>query len=335
MTVRVLGTGGTIAASLTDGTLKILAIADLCNGLPKDLPAFEAFDIRQLPSSALQPADMLDVAREVCRCLQMGSEGVVVAHGTDTLELTAFLTDLLLGDDSQLGAVVFTGAMRYASESDTDGPQNLADAIRLAGSPAARGVGVLVSFAGEIRTARWTTKTDTTSLRPFASPPGEVVGHVEDTEVTLSLSPLHRWPRSDRIEHRVALVKVFPGMERTAVDALVDDRVRGIVIEGFGVMNVPNSIIGAIGEAVERGVSVVLASRSLTVGGLDQGPVGHRHLHDLGAVGSYGLSADKAWVALMVGLERTDGTPDGIRSWLKTITESAVDQQERADDFNP
>jgi L-asparaginase len=117
------------------------------------------------------------------------------------------------------------------------------------------------------------------------------------------------------------LVKAYPGMARTSFDALVDEGARGIVIEGFGVMNLPHDLIPAIQRATETGVAVVVASRARTAGGLDQGPTGHRHLHGLGAVGSYGLPADKAWLALMVGLANTDGTPEALRHWLATVTE--------------
>jgi L-asparaginase len=108
-------------------------------------------------------------------------------------------------------------------------------------------------------------------------------------------------------------------MSGAGVKALLFEDIQGLVIEGFGVMNVPETLVPAIEEAVERRVSVVVASRAQTTGGLDQGPAGHRRLHTLGAVGSYGLSANKAWVALMVGLIRTDRSPEKLREWFCTI----------------
>jgi len=316
----VLGTGGTIAASLKDGSLTILPVAEVGGTLPSDLPSTEFVDLHQLSSSDLRPSDMLDVARAVGRSLRDGVTGVVVTHGTDTLELTAYLTELLLGDASRLGGVVFTGAMRLASDPSPDGPANLADAIRVAAAPQAKGVGVLAAFAGEVHSARWITKADTATRQPFVSPIGPV-GHIVGGEVTVRLRPARRWTSSDDIETRVVLVKAYPGMARTSFDALVDEGARGIVIEGFGVMNLPHDLIPAIQRATETGVAVVVASRARTAGGLDQGPTGHRHLHGLGAVGSYGLPADKAWLALMVGLANTDGTPEALRHWLATVTE--------------
>ena len=137
MTVRVLGTGGTIAASIEGDAIRYLAVADLCQALPSGLPSTEAVDLERvaIASSALQASGMLGIAHEVRRSLRAGVEGVVVTHGTDTLEETAFLTDLLVGDDSDLGGVVFTGAMRFASDTSPDGPGNLSDAVRLAACP--------------------------------------------------------------------------------------------------------------------------------------------------------------------------------------------------------
>jgi L-asparaginase len=122
----------------------------------------------------------------------------------------------------------------------------------------------------------------------------------------------------DRAETSVSLIKTFPGISPQSFEDLIDGRA-GVVLEGFGVMNIPANLAPAIRDAVGRGIAVVVASRAQTAGGLDQGPEGHRNLHDFGAVGSYGHSADKAWVALMVGLARTDGSPDALRAWFDTV----------------
>lgn len=261
---------------------------------------------------------MLAIAHEVRRSLRSGVEGVVVTHGTDTLEETAFLTDLLVGDDSDLGGVVFTGAMRFASDTSPDGPGNLSDAVRLAACPAARGLGVLVAFGGEIHAARSVSKTTTSGAQPFVSPDG-AIGRIGEHEIGLLVEPGPRWPGGSDAEARVALVKAYPGMSGSGLEALLLEGVRGVVIEGFGVLNVPETLLPAIERAIRDGVAVVVASRALTSGGLDQGPRGHRVLHDLGAVGSYGLSPGKAWVALMVGLARTDGSPSELQAWMESI----------------
>jgi L-asparaginase len=319
VTVRVLGTGGTIAAYLEDDRLRLLSMKELVETLPDSLPVIDAVDLTSLPSSALLPLDMLAIAREVRSSLLAGADGVVVTHGTDTLEETAFMTDLLLGADSRQGGVVFTGAMRFASDPEPDGPRNLADAIRLAASPVAREQGVLVSFAGEVHRARTVTKVDTSVLQPFASGSGPL-GHSDQAAPEVWVEAAPRWTASNGIVSHVALVKAYPGMSGVGVEALLADGIEGLVVEGFGVFNVPGTLTAAIGKAIDQGVAVVVASRAHTSGGLDQGPVGHRQLHDLGAIGSYGLSANKAWVALMVGLSRTNGSGEELREWFRTIT---------------
>jgi L-asparaginase len=261
---------------------------------------------------------MLGIARTVVQALHDGAEGVVVTHGTDTLEETAFLTDLLLGNDSELGGVVFTGSMRFASDESPDGPGNLADAIRLAACPAARGLGVLVSFAGDIFTAQSATKATTLSLEPFTSPKGPI-GRITADQIEIMLDPTPRRPSGREAETNVALVKAYPGMSGAGIEALINEGVRGVVIEGFGVLNVPQPLLPAIRHAIENEVAVVIGSRASTTGGLDQGPTGHRHLHEVGAIGSYGLSANKAWVALMVGLARTDGSAEELRKWFQSL----------------
>jgi len=289
--VQVLGTGGTIAAVLSDDRLRMLPVAELCAGLADDHPAIEVRDLASVSSSTLRPEDLARIAKEVVAALRAGATGVVVTHGTDTLELSAFLTDLVLGADAQLGGVVFTGAMRFASHDDPDGPRNLRDAIRLAADPVARGWGALVCFGGEVHRASEVAKWDTWSLSPF---------------------------RIDHGQPSVGLVKAFPGMTESVFEVFTDG-MAAVVVEGFGVLNVPTNVIVAIDGAVRRGVAVVVTSRARTTGGLDQGPLRHRDLHAAGAIGSYGLPADKAWVALMAGMGRTDGTIEALRDWFELV----------------
>jgi L-asparaginase len=320
VSVLVLATGGTIAASVEEGVLHLLPIAEICQDLPPELPSWTAIDLQSVASSALGPQDMLGIARQVSHALHDGVEGVVVTHGTDTLEETAFLTDLLLGDDSELGGVVFTGAMRFASHDSPDGPGNLADAIRLTACPAAKGLGVLVSFAGDVFSAHSVMKATTSTLQPFSSRRGPI-GRISGNQIELEIAPVPRWPSGQNAVTDVALVKAYPGMSGAGLEALIGEGVRGVVIEGFGVLNVPETLVATLRSAIEQGVAVVIGSRALTSGGLDQGPLGHRRLHELGAVGSYGLSPDQAWVALMVALARTDGSAEELRRWFQSITQ--------------
>jgi L-asparaginase len=317
VTLCVLGTGGTISAVLSDQHLRLLSVRDLCEELPADLPRFEARDIESAPSAGLAPSDMVTIATEAINALREGAGGVVVTHGTDTMELTSLLTDLLLGDGADLGAVVFTGAMRFASHQDPDGPQNLEDAIRLGANPTARGWGALVCFGGEVHRAAQVTKVETAGLQPFRSRRG-VLGLVETSPLELPLPPSRPWDMDTRVETSVGLVRTYPGMSARALELVIEGQA-GVVLEGFGVMNIPPNLVPVVKDAIGGGIAVVVASRAHTSGGLDQGPESRRTLHDLGAVGSYGLSADKAWIALMAGLARTDRHSDALRAWFSTI----------------
>src|SRR3954467_1474825 len=164
--VRILAAGGTIAMTgLEDGAKLALDARALAAGVA-GLEDVESETIVNLPSAHLTPADQLDIARAARDAAREGI-GVVVTHGTDTLEETAMLCDVV--HDSE-APVVFTGAIRPASSPGADGPANLLDAVSVAASAEAAGMGVLVVFGGEIHHARCARKTDTTSLVAFSSP---------------------------------------------------------------------------------------------------------------------------------------------------------------------
>lgn len=131
----------------------------------------DVHDFRRLPGASLSFGDLLALADEIDLAVKGGADGVVVTQGTDTIEETAYLLDLVHVADAP---VVVTGAMRSATVAGADGPADLLDALRVAASPAARGLGCLVAFAGEIHTARQVRKTHASSITAFTSRPGPV-----------------------------------------------------------------------------------------------------------------------------------------------------------------
>jgi L-asparaginase len=141
----------------------------------------EVDDVMSAPSWDLEPPAMLGIARRVRDAvLDQGFDGVVVTHGTDTLEETAYLTDLLAGHAADRAGIVVTGAMRRLSDLSTDGPGNLASSIAAAADPALCGMGVVACLNDELHAARWVTKVDATSVAAFSSAPYPVLGRVVD-----------------------------------------------------------------------------------------------------------------------------------------------------------
>jgi L-asparaginase len=308
VSVRILTTGGTIA-SLPDpeSGAKRPAVSgeELVAGVPglDRVADVEVEELASLSSWNLTPAHMLAVARRAGKALaEPGVDGVVVTHGTDTLEETAFLTDLTLRSG---GPVAFVGAMRSPDEPSPDGPRNLLNAVRVACAPEARGAGAVVAMSDEIHAARWVRKLDSGLVSAFRSPRRGPIGGVTPGSLELPWLP----PRGftidppDGLSRDVALVSAYPGMDQAVIEAALGAiGAAGLVVEGTGSGNVPGSAVGGIRSAVERGLPVVVATR--VPGGATRSgygsPGGGAELRELGAVGAGPLSAGKARLLLMV-----------------------------------
>jgi L-asparaginase len=316
--VHVLGTGGTIAARTVGDRIDLVSVDKLCAMLPTGwVDGCE--DVIAIASSTITPMEMLTIATRARGLLLSGASGVVITHGTDTMEETAFAVDLLLGEAAPRGVVVVTGAMRRASDIGPDGPKNLRDAVRVADCPAAAGLGAMICMAGNLHAARWATKVDVSTLDPFSSAPFALLGSVTKDAVRIDRRPPRPPATAPSLDARVAVVRTYPAMSANVIDMSTAEGVTGLVIEGVGVFNVPNSIHAAIGRAVAAGVTVVITSRARVGGGLDQGPPQHRLLHDLGAISSYGLPTTSAYVALMVGLGQPTATVTSLRAWFANL----------------
>lgn len=324
MTVRLLTTGGTIASRVDPATGAAVAV-DGPEELVAAAPGVERFgpvtveEIARVNSWNLTPADMERVAhRARAALLDEGVDGVVVTHGTDTVEETAYLTELLAGDATDRGGLVFTCAMRSAGELGADGPRNLLDALRVATHPDARGRGALLVVNGEVHAARWVTKTATTALSTFASPDHAPVGRLAGDEPRFELPSPPRPPVGTTVDPSVAIVPAHTGLDAAVVRWWVDEQhVHGLVVEGSGAGNVPGGMVPGIAHALERGVPVVVTSRARrgTTVGTYGGPGGGATLADLGVIPGRGLNAVKARVALMVALGRSRD-PDAVRAWF-------------------
>jgi L-asparaginase len=259
--ITVLAAGGTIAMAASAGARAApsLDAAALVAAVPAlaELDDLRAETVDTRPSVQLDAAGALALARAAQAEAESG-RGVVVAHGTDTLEEVALLTDLLYAGDAP---IVFTGAMRPASAPGADGPANLLDAVTVASAEDAAGLGVLVAFAGRVHAARAVRKADSTAPDAFASPRLGPVGRVQEGRARISRR-LERFPPVP-VSALDATVHVIPaglGTDGTLVDAAIEAGADGLVAVLLGAGHTPPPFLAALKRAATR-VPVVATVR--------------------------------------------------------------------------
>ncbi|MFC4768879.1 asparaginase [Effusibacillus consociatus] len=308
--IVVITTGGTIAMNedLETGTVRPVTVKTLSTYLPAvsqyaDVDMEEAFN---LPSPHLTFRHLEQLLEKVRTLISNPTiDGVVITHGTDTLEETAFFLDLQLPPGKP---VVVTGAMRSSNEIGADGPLNLLNSVRTAACEEAHGKGVLVVFNEEIHGARFVTKTHTSNVATFQSPQVGPIGTLDKRSIHFRHMPLeHEYYPVERMNRSVGLLKMALGMDSRPIFHLLEDGISGIVIEALGQGNVPPEVVPGIQQAIKRGVPVVLVSRCFN--GMVQDVYGYegggKHLRDLGAIFSNGLNGQKARIKLLVLLSST------------------------------
>ncbi|WP_028478944.1 asparaginase [Nocardia sp. CNY236] len=319
--ILLIATGDTIAyqqysprPAVASGE-RLLAAAGI-DSLPVDV---HAEDIMAEPSWDTSPTTMLALARRTrSAVLDDGYDAVVLTHGVDTLEETAFLTDLMAGPDAH-GSIVFTGALHCLDAPGSDGPDNLSAALAAA-HPATRNLGALVCFHRELHAARWARLVDASGPPAFSSAPYAPLGHVSPAgEVSLTAAAPIRPPQLDGApESDVALIKTYPGMTPALLTAAVDAGARGIVLEGTGAGNVPVELFTTIDELTSWNIPVVLASRArYHPAGGGNAANANELATKLGAIPARGLSPAHARIALMVAL--ASGEVDAVRHWFNRL----------------
>jgi L-asparaginase len=271
--VGVFTLGGTIAmtagAGSSAGVVPGLDGADLVSAVPGLAPSgidVEVHDLRQLPSASLGFGDLVALVDAIEERFAVGAiTGAVVTQGTDTIEETGWLIDLL---HTGPAPIVVTGAMRHPGLAGADGSANLLAAVQVAASPQARELGALVVFADDVFAARDVRKTHTTSVAAFAAPNTGPLGHVSEGAVAIWSRPARvRLAAAARVRTpglldrpRVGLLPMSLGQDDVIVRA-VGGCLDGLVVAGFGAGHVPAGVAPALAELALR-MPVVLASRT-------------------------------------------------------------------------
>ncbi|MFF9458079.1 asparaginase [Streptomyces flaveolus] len=263
--VLVLALGGTIAMTPTasaSGVAPTLTGSDLVAAVPGLRgAAVSAEDFRKLPGASLTPSDIVDLVKRLEQADREGVGGIVVTQGTDTLEETAFLTDLYYRGNAP---VVFTGAMRSATATGADGPANILAAVQTAACARAREQGVLVVLGDEVHAARYVRKMHTTSPAAFTSPATGPLGHLVEGTVRLR----HALKRTSPVALPLDTVSTPPeaevvtaslGSSGKLLEGL-EGRISGLVVAAFGAGHVPQTWVPRL-EALAAAMPVVLTSR--------------------------------------------------------------------------
>ncbi|MCH0540187.1 asparaginase [Streptomyces sp. MUM 203J] len=303
--IVVISTGGTIAsrwqgtgfAADADGR-EVMATAAVPEGV-----TVEVRDLFSVNSPRLTTAHQLTLLRAVHEVLEDPAvDGIVVTHGTDTLEESAFLVDLHHHDPR---SVVFTGAQLPLDTEDGDGPRNLHDALLTAART--RGLGVLVAFDGKVHAARGTVKTETVAADAFADPSGPRLGNIGFGKVSVLRHPRRTaalpLPDAPAVLPRVDMVMHHADGDALLLNAAVDAGAQGVVLVATGAGNATPEIVDAVAAARARGVLVALTTR------VHSGPVTEIYTHggavDLvaaGAVPTGTLRAGQARIAVLAAL---------------------------------
>ncbi|WP_422487347.1 asparaginase [Gudongella sp. DL1XJH-153] len=309
--LAIIFTGGTISMKFDPelhAAIPALNADEIVSTLKniEDIADVEVINYANLPSPHITPSIMMDVYHLVMEKLADPTiDGVIVTHGTDTMEETAYMLDLLIDSPKP---VVVVGAMRNFSELGYDGASNLSAAICTAVSDRSRDKGVLVVMNNEVNAASQVTKTNTLSLDTFKSPEFGALGIVDNDEIIYYRSIVSRQViGSKKIEEKVALIKAVAGMESDMIDFCIDSGYKGIVIEAMGRGNLPPQMVPGVKRAIEKNIPVVLVSRCNT------GRVlytygyegGGKQLRDMGAILGGNLPGQKARIKLMLILGRT------------------------------
>lgn len=316
--ILIITTGGTISMKAgSDGVVPSLSGNDIMNLIPQidSYADLELHEFSNIPSPMMTPQRMFSLSRFVTSNID-NYDGVVITHGTDTIEETSYMLFLTLQTKKP---VVFTAAMRSNEETGLDGPRNLFNAIRVAASEKSFDRGVMLAVNDEIFSVREVYKSSTSQINAFDAPHYGVLGMIDvDDIIYYRRSEFRYMFNVNKIEPDVDLIKLCAGVSRKFIDYSVSTGVKGIVVEAFGRGNVNPEMKDGILDAISRNIPVVITSRvpNGRVLGIYGYEGGAKQLEDNGAIMGYDLNSEKARLKLMVLLGMGKSTAE-IRQIFK------------------
>jgi len=325
--ITIISTGGTIAMgvdSKTGGAVPLLSGEDLVKNMSSlgDIATVDISSLFNKPGAHLLLNDILKLSKVIRELFdQNKADGVVITHGTDTMEETAYTLDLLVHHDNP---VVITGAMRNSSELSSDGPANLFNSILTAAADVSRSYGVTVVFNNEIHLAREVTKASATQLNAFRSPLFGPIGIIYGKSVQfVRPGGLRELIPVKEISAQVELIKFTLDMSKLLLEAVRESTTDGVVIEGAGVGHVSIPVAEEIKQLIEAGKPVVLASRcyeGLVLEDKYAFAGSEKNLREMGTIAAPGLNGPKARLKLILALSYTRDL-EVIRSMFNTPIE--------------
>lgn len=293
---------------VTGGALPRYSGEELLKKIPKarKLANISCYDFGKYPGPHVTPEIMIELSKQLKKKLvEDVFDGIVITHGTDTLEETAYLIDLTIKTEIP---IVFTGSMKNSSEPNWDGPKNLTDSINVCLNDNSKGMGVLVCLHGEVNAASEVTKIYSDEIETFQSLDFGSLGFIQNEKVIYNRIPRHlEIIDTEKVNSNVDLLTVYAGMDEKFFKYSADGGINGLVVEALGIGNVPPRAFEGIKYVVKKGIPVILVSRC-PAGETDyiySYPGAGLHLHKLGVIFTDYLNGQKARIKLMLALTKT------------------------------
>lgn len=317
--ILIITTGGTIAMKYDDefGVVSNNELVEMLHSFPQleDVAEIVLHEFTNVPSPYITPEKMMELAELIEKNAEF-YDGIVITHGTDTLEESAYLLDTVLTTEKP---IVMTAAMRSGSELGLDGPRNIVGSVRVATDRNSYNKGVLVVLNDEINAARDVVKSDSGKTDTFITPVYGILGTVDPDKVIFYRDIVfHDRVYTTKIDPAVDLIKCVSGMDGKYVQCSIENNCTAIVIEAFGRGNVPRTMVPSIQDALDKDIVVVIVSsthtgRVLAEYGYEGGGL---FLQKMGAIMGGDLKGSKMRLKLMALFGKYK-QPEQVKQYLK------------------